>query len=537
MKKPQIKSIIYLLLVCAALVTLAACSGQTAADGKDEIVAVDDGAVRVQDSDYAGAINRAEVGQIFILGSYEQDGDKSNGKEPIRWIVLDKNEKGILLLSEYILDYSKYAYDAPSATWSACSIRNSWNTVQAYKSFNEEELMHIRWTSLSTPANPEYETKGGPDTIDRFFLLSHEEVNRYFPDDASRCAIPTKEATKSVWYHDQDDYRWWLRTPGKKSSYAMYVSETGSVETAGTFLESKGIGSRPAIWLMAEAQRDIFGPETLQYTQIEDCFVGSFVLYGNHDIDDNPSDKEPIEWIVVAREEDKILLLSRYIIEKKRFGASPQWEYSEVREWLNSDFYTSAFSSEEGSRIQRMITSTGTDDLVFLLSAEEARYLFVSDSTRVAHVTDHLLTDQFKDYHGCGDWWTRSVSTALNGKGVVVVECNGNVRSAGSNPLAPEEYTYTDVGVRPVICVSLTDTQPDAMNMEVFGINSNRGLDNEKMPSGGSTGSSGKGKCINCNGTGYVKYYYGASDLEAYLDGYDPYTVGPCPMCRGTGKS
>ncbi len=43
-------------------------------------------------------------------------------------------------------------------------------------------------------------------------------------------------------------------------------------------------------------------------------------------------------------------------------------------------------------------------------------------------------------------------------------------------------------------------------------------------------------KCAICNGTGYVKYYYGESDLQAYLDGYDPYTVGKCTSCGGTGK-
>jgi hypothetical protein len=47
--------------------------------------------------------------------------------------------------------------------------------------------------------------------------------------------------------------------------------------------------------------------------------------------------------------------------------------------------------------------------------------------------------------------------------------------------------------------------------------------------------SSSSGKCIICNGTGYVKYYYGESDLEAYLAGQDPYTVGKCTSCNGRG--
>lgn len=55
----------------------------------------------------------------------------------------------------------------------------------------------------------------------------------------------------------------------------------------------------------------------------------------------------------------------------------------------------------------------------------------------------------------------------------------------------------------------------------------------------GSTSSSNRpigAKCPNCNGSGYVKYHYGDSDLQAYLDGYPPYTVGKCPLCDGTGR-
>ena len=46
---------------------------------------------------------------------------------------------------------------------------------------------------------------------------------------------------------------------------------------------------------------------------------------------------------------------------------------------------------------------------------------------------------------------------------------------------------------------------------------------------------SGKKKCYWCNGTGSVKYYYGGSDLEAYLDGHDASWYGQCGSCGGTG--
>lgn len=57
----------------------------------------------------------------------------------------------------------------------------------------------------------------------------------------------------------------------------------------------------------------------------------------------------------------------------------------------------------------------------------------------------------------------------------------------------------------------------------------------EPTPKNPSSSSSPK-KCSNCGGTGYVKYYYGSSDLEAWLSGHDSYTLGKCTSCKGTGR-
>jgi hypothetical protein len=51
-----------------------------------------------------------------------------------------------------------------------------------------------------------------------------------------------------------------------------------------------------------------------------------------------------------------------------------------------------------------------------------------------------------------------------------------------------------------------------------------------------STKTQGTKKCSLCNGTGSVKYYYGSSAVEAWLDGQEDYTFGPCSRCDGTGR-
>ncbi|WP_026495406.1 tetratricopeptide repeat protein [Butyrivibrio sp. WCD3002] len=59
----------------------------------------------------------------------------------------------------------------------------------------------------------------------------------------------------------------------------------------------------------------------------------------------------------------------------------------------------------------------------------------------------------------------------------------------------------------------------------------------QKSGAAASGTNSSSGRCSNCGGTGYVKYYYGGSNLEAYLSGHDAFEIGVCGMCNGSGKS
>ncbi|MCR5119544.1 MAG: zinc-ribbon domain-containing protein, partial [Lachnospiraceae bacterium] len=47
--------------------------------------------------------HKNEEGYI-VFGAYEQDGDESNGPEPIEWEILEENGKGTFLVSRYVLD-------------------------------------------------------------------------------------------------------------------------------------------------------------------------------------------------------------------------------------------------------------------------------------------------------------------------------------------------------------------------------------------------------------------------------------------------
>ena len=78
-----------------------------------------------------------KVGDIIEFGAYEQDDDMRNGKEPIEWIVLSKEDDHIYLLSRYILD--KLPYDKSTF------MMKEFNDEDGYYAY--PELQNVEWAS------------------------------------------------------------------------------------------------------------------------------------------------------------------------------------------------------------------------------------------------------------------------------------------------------------------------------------------------------------------------------------------------------
>lgn len=90
-----------------------------------------------------------------------------------------------------------------------------------------------------------------------------------------------------------------------------------------------------------------------QDTSIDDMETVKFGSYPQSDACGNT--KEPIEWIVLDRQEDKSLLLSKYILDCKCYYVERNdatWEKSLLREWLNNEFYIHAFDNNQKNKIQ-----------------------------------------------------------------------------------------------------------------------------------------------------------------------------------------
>ena len=200
-----------------------------------------------------------KIGESFYFGKYEQDTYDSNGKEDIEWIVLDKKNNALLIISKYALDCIEYDYGWRETTWADCYIRDWLNNTFLRTAFSKEEKNKILNLPVQNSNNMAYYTYGGIDTTDRIFLLSIDEANRYFRSAQVRICYSTeyakeKGASSNSFLAGAGDpnTNWWLRSPGGYQNCAACVDSEGYVNLFGFFSDYVRCGVRPAMWIDIE---------------------------------------------------------------------------------------------------------------------------------------------------------------------------------------------------------------------------------------------------------------------------------------------
>ncbi len=122
-----------------------------------------------------------KAGDAVKFGSYEQDNDLMNGKEPIEWEVLDIVDGKALLISRYVLDEHRYNDSYDIVTWETCSLRKWMNEDFYNAAFGEDEKSKIALTELKHMDNPYIDGgKGGNDTLDKVFCLGCDDIEKYY---------------------------------------------------------------------------------------------------------------------------------------------------------------------------------------------------------------------------------------------------------------------------------------------------------------------------------------------------------------------
>lgn len=95
--------------------------------------------------------------------------------------------------------------------------------------------------------------------------------------------------------------------------------------------------------------------EALETVVLKDAKIGDIVQMGTYEQDGDAETEDPICWDVLDKDGDAVLLISHDVIAYQRFSDSRKcviWEDSEIRTWLNQEFYAEAFDEAEQASIR-----------------------------------------------------------------------------------------------------------------------------------------------------------------------------------------
>ena len=190
--------------------------------------------------------------------------------------------------------------------------------------------------------------------------------------------------------------------------------------------------------------------------------VGSSIYFGSYEQDnDTTNGSENIEWLILAKEVNRILVISKYALDYQPYNTIDRnvtWEICSLRKWLNETFINTAFNLEEQNRIiitnvtadrnPSWNTSPGenTTDKVFLLSITEVNKYFSSDEARQCEETIYCHAQGKNTDRQCW-WWLRSPGNSP--RNAASVNHHGSVRDDGTD--VANEY----VPVRPALWINL----------------------------------------------------------------------------------
>jgi len=189
-----------------------------------------------------------EPKQNYVIGSTVRFG-------PYDWRVLDVQNSKALLITKDIVELRPFNLEYTDVKWESCTLRRYLNG-EFYNKFNVAEQARIIETKNSNKDNQWSGTDGGNSTMDKVFLLSIEEVVKYFGDSGqlqnrsfeNSYIEDTYNGARMAKYKGKTEW-WWLRSPGILQTYAVAVNGDGFLDLAGNGAGNNGGGVRPALWI------------------------------------------------------------------------------------------------------------------------------------------------------------------------------------------------------------------------------------------------------------------------------------------------
>ena len=192
---------------------------------------------------------------------------------------------------------------------------------------------------------------------------------------------------------------------------------------------------------------------------------------------------EPIKWNILEEKNGKAMIISDLIIDSQHYypatitsNAEPpispdviyesNYEASDIRKWLNDNFYNTVFADLEKGIIETTLVNNSastfqhyykdlecddTSDNIFLLSYQETVSYYQENEDRVTQGTDYALSQGLTQLENSEDiegaiWYLRSPH-AIDRYAVSVVYYDGRMEKVPSN--------FVDIGIRPALWIKL----------------------------------------------------------------------------------
>ncbi|MBR3575576.1 MAG: TFIIB-type zinc ribbon-containing protein [Lachnospiraceae bacterium] len=168
-------------------------------------------------------LSKVKKGTIFRYGVFEN--------KPLYWLALEEDGTKIGALSFGLFEGYK-SRKSITRKWENNSIRKYLNGEFITKSFSKEQQKRILESIVHTEPNPLHNANPGKDTVDRVYILSAEEVEKY-SDEIYKATI---------------EETWILRTPAEYNGYVTCVSGKGEV-CLGSIENSSSMFTRPFMWI------------------------------------------------------------------------------------------------------------------------------------------------------------------------------------------------------------------------------------------------------------------------------------------------
>ena len=247
MKTSKRKILTVLLIVTFILAALSGCGGGS---GESEAAAPpastetpEQAQSETHDTQQSSPSGIPVAGEILQFGGFD-------------WRVLDVQGDKVLIITENVIERRPYHDKKVNVSWEICDLREYLNKEFYDNAFSVDEKALIVETKNTNQNNQKYGTNGGNDTTDKVFLLSIDEVVRYFGDSGQLENIQSGSSFIDDQYNENrisetqegEAVKWVLRSPGSDTLSAAFVWLTGTIAIDG-YSVNEVYGVRPVLWM------------------------------------------------------------------------------------------------------------------------------------------------------------------------------------------------------------------------------------------------------------------------------------------------